>query len=346
MLRAISLPKYCRADSVPRRALALVAASAVVLLSTLPSRSEAAGEVDWFSLLTEDADAAITFYSELFGWTVEPSPTGAYVVLRDGVPIAGISQIEDRLPGVAESMWLAAIAVADIEASVRDARALGATIREDVSNVPGWGRYALIQDSQGAPALLVRPARILDGTGGYGGWAWAELWSHDTEAAAAFYAQVVGYEPGEARIGGQDYAVLRHGDTARAGLMTLEDEAIAPRWMPYIGVSDLRGILVRVWAGGGEVRLEPSEIRSEVGGAGRVALIADPTGAFVFLYQLGERAEVDPNVAGRSLSGDDPRAGGRDAGPNVSIHLTYGFGPGWALGYPVYPYRPYGLPYP
>lgn len=329
-----------------RCAIALTAFSAVLLGCLMPGRSDAAGEVEWFSLLTEDAAAAMAFYTELFGWQIESSPTGAYVALRDGMPIAGISQIEDRLPGVSESMWLAAISVADLPASVRSARELGATIREDITNVPGWGRYALIQDPQGAPALLVRPARRLGDTGGYGGWAWAELWSHDSGAAGAFYAGVIGYEPGEVRIGEQDYAVLRHGDAPRAGLMRLEREEIAARWMPYIGVSDLRGTLVRVWAAGGEVLLEPAEVASEVGGAGRVALIADPGGAFVFLYQLDETASADPNVAARRLTGSDPRARSRDGGANVSVHIAYGFGPGWGLGYPVYPYRPYGLPYP
>lgn len=324
-------------------ALALLVLSAALIAGTLPARSEAAGEVYWFNLLTEDSIAAIGFYSELFGWQIVSSPNGAYVALRNGAPIAGISQIEDRLADVSESMWLAAITVSDLESSVGKARELGATIRDDVTNVPGWGRYALIQDPQGAPALMVRPERPLGGTEGYSGWAWAELWTHDTQAASEFYADVIGYQPDEVRIGNQDYDVFRDGDAPRAGLMMLENAEIAPRWMPYIGVSDLRGILVRVWAAGGEVLLEPSEVESEVGGAERVALITDPSGAFVFLYQIDEIATADPNVAARQLSGRDPRARG---GSNVSVNISYGFGAGWGMGYPRYPYRPFGLPYP
>ena len=105
----------------------------------LPARSEAAGEIYWFSLLTEDAAAASDFYAGLFGWAIRPSPTGALMAVREGVPFAGISQIEDRIPNTSEAMWLAAITVADLPKSVAAAKALGGTVREDIKHLDGWG---------------------------------------------------------------------------------------------------------------------------------------------------------------------------------------------------------------
>ncbi len=316
--------------------------------ATLPTRGEAAGEIYWFSLLTEDAAAASTFYSELFTWEIQPSPTGALMAVRNGVPIAGISQIEDRIPTASESMWLAAITVRDLQESVAAAKVLGATVHEEITDLPGWGSYALIQDPQGAPVSLVVPERPLGGTQGYSGWRWAELWTHDVNGAADFYAKVIGYEREDAQVGEQHYTVFRSDGKRNAGLVALDQPQVAARWAPYVGVSDLRGILVRVWQLKGKVLREPSEIDFEAAGQNRVALITDPTGAAMFLYQLDEQATADPGVAAVTSSrssSTSQRAAPRDlTGPNVSVSVSvgYGFGPGWGGAYPAMGYRAMG----
>jgi predicted enzyme related to lactoylglutathione lyase len=306
----------------------------------LPFRAHAAGEIYWFSLLTEDIGGASQFYSELFGWDIVQSPTGGLMALRDGQPFAGINRIEDRIPGTSESLWLAAISVTDPAQSVATAKRLGATIRQDVTDLAGWGTYSVIQDPQGAPLLLVKPARSLGGTQGYSGWRWAELWTPDTKAAADFYTQVVGYELESVAVGDETYDVLRSAGKRQAGLVALDRADIAPRWAPYVGVTDLRGILVRVWQAGGKVLREPAEISFEAAGANRVALIADPSGAALFLYQLDERATNDPGAvadARRASSTTAPPPPTGD-GPNIRVSVTvgYGFGPGWGSAYPAY----------
>ena len=318
----------------------LVAAVALCSLALLPVRAHAAGEIYWFSLLTEDVGAASQFYSELFGWEIVQSPTGGLMALRDGQPFAGINKIEDRIPGTSESLWLAAIAVADTKKSVATAKKLGATIRQDVKDLPGWGTYSVLQDPQGAPLLLVKPARRLGGTTGYSGWRWAELWTPDTKAAADFYRQVVGYELEPVAVGNETYDVFRSGGKRQAGLVALDRPEIAPRWAPYVGVTDLRGILVRVWQAGGMVLREPAEIDFAAAGANRVALIADPTGAALFLYQLDERATNDPGAVAdarraSATSAPPPPSG---SGPNVRVSVTVGvgFGAGWGSAYPAY----------
>lgn len=327
------------------------ALTALALAATmLPRVSDAAGEIRWFSLLTEDRFTAVRFYSNLFGWDIDDSPAGAgaLMAVRNGVPIAGLSQIEDRLPGVSESMWLAAIKVDDVAASVERARALGAMIREGPTRLEGWGTYALIQDPQGAPALLVTTERVLGSRDGYAAWRWAELWTHDLDAASEFYRQVVGYERETVDVGGQPYPVFTLDGVRQAGLVEPKNPDLAPRWAPYVGVTDLRGILVRVWGAGGKVVLEPAEIDSDVAGENRVALIADPTGAMMFLYQLSETATVDPGVQSQQASrtsrpASTGRSGGRNV--NVSVQVSYGFGSGWGGVAPGYPYRPYGPPF-
>jgi hypothetical protein len=111
--------------------------------------------------------------------------------------------------------------------------------------------------------------------------------------------------------------------------------------MPYVGVTDLRGILVRVWQEGGKVLREPAEINFEAAGANRVALITDPSGGALFLYQLDERASADPGVVAEARRATPPPApppggGSRNVNVSVSVSVAYGFGPSWGSAYPAY----------
>ena len=313
----------------------------------LPARAFGAGEIYWFSLLSENVYSAMTFYSDLFGWEIVSGPTGGFIALRNGQPFAALNEIEDRMPASPESLWLAAITVEDVAQSVSTARMLGATIHEDVTELPGWGIFALIQDPQGAPLLLVDPARPLGDREGYSGWRWAELWTHDPAAAADFYTKVIGYELEAVPIGDQTYEVFRSSGGRNAGLVQLDRPEIAARWAPYVGVTDLRAILVRVWEEGGMVLREPAEVSNAAAGADRVALIADPSGAALFLYQLEEEAVADPGVAERASRGtaaEGARPVDTRDGPHVhmSASVGYGFGGGWSASAPGYPYGPFG----
>jgi len=84
----------------PQRASVLAACAAVVAALVVPLPAQAAGEIYWFQLQTEDAVAAIRFYSNLFGWQIDTGPTGAFLMRRNGTPFASIAQIEDRIPNV------------------------------------------------------------------------------------------------------------------------------------------------------------------------------------------------------------------------------------------------------
>jgi predicted enzyme related to lactoylglutathione lyase len=217
--------------------------------------------------------------------------------------------------------------------------------------VDGWGSFALIQDPQGAPVSLVDPERhSLGGTNGYSGWRWAELWTRDTDGATDFYKKVIGYEREDVPSGDEHYAVFGTAGKRNAGLIWLQQPEIASRWMPYVGVSDLRGILVRVWQLKGKVLREPAELDFAVAGANRVALIADPTGGALFLYQLDEKAAADPIVVSQTAAATSARrdrardrsddGSGSNVNVSVSVHYGYGFGPGWGGGF--YPMLPYG----
>jgi len=89
-----------------------------------------------------------------------------------GPPVRVITKLDMSTVVAGQSDGVACLAfdaydnpVTDPAQSVATAKKLGATIRQDVTELPGWGTYAVIQDPQGAPLLLVKPERSLGGHG-------------------------------------------------------------------------------------------------------------------------------------------------------------------------------------
>ncbi len=54
--------------------------------------------------------------------------------------------------------WLVYFAVADCDASVERARTLGANVKVPPSDIPGVGRFAVLEDPQAAAFAIIRLA--------------------------------------------------------------------------------------------------------------------------------------------------------------------------------------------
>ncbi|MCP4898637.1 MAG: VOC family protein [bacterium] len=282
-------------DTLIRASSQFLSCMAIALTMAIPIADAAdqppltpPGTVIWWDLLTEDADAVMDFYSGIFGWEYHLHETGAWVVLLNDKPIAGISEIKDSLPEADESFWLAGIAVRNVDTAVEQARELGAKVRVDVDELPGFARYAVIEDPQSAPILLAKPLTQIGGATGHGAWLWTELWTVDVDAAIEFYGKVIGFETAETQVDGRSYQYFKTDDTARAGVLKTPYENVEPAWAPYIGVGKFPVVLEKVTELGGRVILEPAPSF----GGGRVALVADPAGAALFVYNLEARHEV------------------------------------------------------
>ena len=119
---------------------------------------------------------------------------------------------------------------------------------------------------------------------------WTELWTDDIDAAANFYATVIGYGQSEVERRDEKYRVFKFGEELRAGLVKIpaELENVEPGWAAYVGVEDLATTMASVRELGGRVIFasEDNPVR------GAVALIADPTGAVLFVHQIGSAKEV------------------------------------------------------
>jgi len=242
-------------------------------------------------LITEDAETARRFYAELFNWDVEKVEDGGYRINHKGRLIASISQIDNEDPDVDRSFWLVALAVNDLKQSMRSAGENNAAVYEKITKVKDLGRYAVIGDAEKAPVMFIQSGKTpIGGTEGPGAWVWAELWTDDIEKAATFYADVVGVGHDTTDRGGEDYHLFTSQGKPRAGIVKIpvELERVDPGWAPYVGITDIAATLAKVKKLGGRVILGETEHPA----AGSIALILDPVGAALFVYQLGSAQEA------------------------------------------------------
>lgn len=112
---------------------------------------------------------------------------------------------------------------------------------------------------------------------------WVDLSTSDVDAGRHFYEQLFGWttdEPAGPEFGG--YAMFRQGDKIVAGSGPVMGGA-PPAWTTYIRTADAAATAQKVRDAGGEVVVEPMEIP----GAGSMAVIKDPTGAYFGVWQNG-----------------------------------------------------------
>jgi predicted enzyme related to lactoylglutathione lyase len=118
-----------------------------------------------------------------------------------------------------------------------------------------------------------------------GNFAWYDLMTSDTEAAAAFYRDVIGWDTKDAGVGDRPYTLFSMGPVNVGGLMAIPENACEegshPCWTGYILVDDVDAYVKRVKAAGGKVYRGPEDIP----GVLRFAVVADPHGAAFVLFK-------------------------------------------------------------
>ncbi len=115
------------------------------------------GAFCWEELMTSDPEAAAQFYSGLFGYTVESmdmGPMGTYRILKRGDrQAAGIMLLPSKVP---HSHWLEYLAVGDVDASVRNAKEIGAKVLVEPADIPKIGRFSVLSDPTGAAIAVFK----------------------------------------------------------------------------------------------------------------------------------------------------------------------------------------------
>lgn len=236
-----------------------------------------AGRFNWFEYLSNDADTARRFYTEVLPWRIEDFAMGGthYPMIKAGE--ASLGGLAPLPPGVTQPSWVSYVSVDDVEATARRVAANGGKLLMDAFEVPTVGRMQPVADPHGAPLILFRP---LEGNApepkGPGSFHWNELWSPDAKAALAFYTAAFGYTHSAMDMpGGSAYFVLENAGKQRGGIMQSPAAGIPAHWLPYVHVGDLDATLGRLARNGGKAEGEPMEMP----GIGRFAFVRDAQGA-------------------------------------------------------------------
>lgn len=117
---------------------------------------------------------------------------------------------------------------------------------------------------------------------------WVELQSSDQKGATAFYAALFGWELSDEPLPmGGHYTMASLDGGAVAGIASLAPGSpvgMPPVWTTYLAVDDLDAVVSRVAPAGGQVVAPPMQVM----GSGSMAMVADPTGGVVGLWQAGQ----------------------------------------------------------
>ncbi len=114
------------------------------------------GAFSWSELMTNDPATARDFYGKLFGWSArEMQANGGYTTFQVGdASVGGMMKIPAEAEGM-PPMWGVYVTVNDVDATVKQAEALGGKVIVAPRDVPTVGRMAVIQDPQGATLSVI-----------------------------------------------------------------------------------------------------------------------------------------------------------------------------------------------
>jgi uncharacterized protein len=106
-------------------------------------------------LQTSDQSASRAFYSQLFDWKFEDMPMGdsTYGMVFLGDDEVNIGLTDTSCPE-GTTFWINYILVENIEVDKKKAQSLGAQCVQDVTDVPGRGKFCFLLDPQGAKLAL------------------------------------------------------------------------------------------------------------------------------------------------------------------------------------------------
>jgi predicted enzyme related to lactoylglutathione lyase len=258
----------------------------------------------WVDTSHPDPEAAVEFYSGVFGWEFEdvmpPGSEGKYFIARiRGSDVAAVGSTAEGAPPVATWNTYVWVESADEAASkVRDA---GGRMVSEPFDVMDAGRMAVFTDPEGAAfcvwqAKEHRGARIVNENGSLN---FNDLNTRDVEGAKSFYGSVFGWRTLELEGGFEMWTLPGYGDylerddpdlrkrMADVGAPAGFEDVVAslnpipddqpdtpPHWGVTFAVDDADAIADKASELGGRVIVPPFDAPWV-----RMTVIADPQGA-------------------------------------------------------------------
>jgi predicted enzyme related to lactoylglutathione lyase len=276
--------------------------------ATMPERDGyPAGVPCWVDTAQPDPEAAVRFYSGLFGWDfVDRMPAEApgryYVAQLRGKDVAAVGSLSEGMP--LEPAWTSYVWVDSADDAAARAEAAGGKVLLGPLDAGDAGRMALLADTEGATFAVWqagrnRGAQLVNEPGT---WNFSELNTRDLEAARAFYGTLFGWEADTVDMGGDggftmwrrpgygDHLEERFPGTrermqgvgappgfedAVAWLVPMGDEQDGPpHWSITLAVADADAAAAKAAELGGDVLVPPMDAPWV-----RMTVIRDPQGA-------------------------------------------------------------------
>jgi predicted enzyme related to lactoylglutathione lyase len=250
----------------------------------------------WVDTWQPDAEAAVGFYTTLFGWEAEEAaPAGPgrrhFMCRLRGRDVAGIGSPP---PDGAPPAWGTYVCVESADATAASARdAGGGIVVEPFESLDG-GRMAILSDPAGAAFGVWQPgahkgAQLVNEPGA---WSMSQLGTSDPDGATAFYGAIFGWEtesfgdiimwrvPGY--LGGEpEQPVSREVVATMAPLTSDVPDGTPPHWNVDFWVRDVDATAASAAELGGKVVAPPFDTP-----VGRTGVLADPQGAAFSVSQV------------------------------------------------------------
>jgi predicted enzyme related to lactoylglutathione lyase len=204
--------------------------------------------------------------------------------------LGGLMKLSEQAEKMgAPSHWLGYIAVEDVDATVEQAKELGAQVRAEPFDIPGVGRTAILAAPfGGAPFAPFTPAEgsEWDGpeSGTPGAFAWVDVMTSDLDGAWNFFTTLFGWQHTESMEvpGGGEYRMFTaDGENSIGGFGGSSE--VPSHFMFYFTVDDLDAAIGRAKNLGGELFRGPMEVP----GGDHIALMNDNQGGGFALHAKG-----------------------------------------------------------
>jgi len=254
-------------------------------LTTVSGSPRLPGKFVWADLVTDDVAAAQKFYAQLFGWTFQ-NLDGYAIAAHDERPLCGMFQRAKPADASAKPRWFGYLSVANVARAEQAVTKAGGKVLAAPIKMPDRGEQAVFADPEGAVFGVVKSSAgdPEDFLADPGDWIWIQLLSRDGKKAAEFYRAVGGYKVIENTASNRlsDYVLASKG-YARATVKTLPGAyaQVQPNWLPFVRVKNVGEAVELAKQLGGRTLIEPKPERFD----GKVAVIADPTGAAIGLLE-------------------------------------------------------------
>jgi predicted enzyme related to lactoylglutathione lyase len=242
------------------------------------------GQFTWRELLTPDIAKSRGFYGELFGWAFEevPMPAGAYTIIKLGErQLGGIFKLPDGAPF--PPYWGGYISVENADRALKAVADKGGKLLMPATDVEGVGRFAPFMDATGAVVSVVQPSAPGDPVPErpeVHDFCWESLTTTDAAKSKDFYAAVAGWKT----ITGPDsgMTIFAPGEKQVADIQTAPP-GMHSNWLSHVVVQKLEASRDKAAKLGAKVLMPLVDIPK----IGRMAVISDPSGAALSLFEPG-----------------------------------------------------------